>query len=189
LARLVEEGAPVDVFAAADTEHVDALAGKISDQSVYARGQLAVWAPGGGVKTVRDLADAKIKFVAIAQPELAPYGKAAVEALQASGVWEALQPKLVYAGSVSQAKQLAATGNADAAFTSYSLVFREPGAVLLVEGKQIKQALGVVAASPRVEDARKFVAFVLGLKGRAVLTENGYLTEPSNPRRSRYPSP
>ena len=184
LARQVEDGAPVDVFAAADAEHLDALvgSGKIlrDTRAVYGRGQLAVWAPGGGVTTLKDLATPQLKFVAIAQPEAAPYGKAAVEALQAAGVWDAVQPKLVYAGSVSQAKQLAATGNADAAFTAYSLVFKEAGSVLRVDEKlhaPLEQVLGVVAGSQREADARRFAAFVMGAKGRAVLVQNGYLVK------------
>ncbi len=184
LARQVEEGAPVDVFAAADAEHLDALvtSGKVirETRAVYARGQLAVWAPGGGVGSVKDLAGAQVKFVAIAQPELAPYGKAAVEALQAAGVWDVVQPKLVFANSVSQAKQLAATGNADAAFTAYSLVFKEAGSVVRVEEKlhsPLEQVLGVVAGSQREVDARRFGAYVMGPKGRAVLVQNGYLVK------------
>jgi ABC-type molybdate transport system substrate-binding protein len=78
------------------------------------------------VKAVRDLADAKIKFVAIAQPELAPYGKAALEALQASGVWEAVRRSWSTRAAWS-AKQLAATGNADAAFTAYCWCFVSRG--------------------------------------------------------------
>jgi molybdate transport system substrate-binding protein len=180
LARQVEQGAPVDLFAAADVEHVDALvsAGKIEARTVYARGQLAVWAPRGGVTSLKDLTGDAVKFVAIAQPELAPYGKAAIESLRAAGVWDAVQPKLVYANSISQAKQLAATGNADVAFTAYSLVFREPGTVLRVEEKfhaPLEQAFGVVTGAAREREAGKFAAFVLSPTGRATLVQSGYL--------------
>jgi molybdate transport system substrate-binding protein len=173
LARQVEEGAPLDVFAAADSEHVNALvrSGKVAAAAVYARGQVALWAPGGGVQGIRDLS--RLKFVAISQPELAPYGQAAVDALKEAGVWDAVQPKLVYANSVSQAKQLAATGNADAAFTAYSLVYREAGSVVRIE-KSLEQSLGVVVASARIEEARRFAAYVLGPQGRAALIQHGY---------------
>lgn len=179
LAQQVEQGAPVDVFAAADVEHIDLLVAskKLESRSLYARGQLALWAPGGGVSSVNDLARPEIKFVAIAQPELAPYGQAAVETLRASSLWDAVQPKLVYASNISQAKQLAATGNADAAFTAYSLVLHEAGSIVRVDAglhEPLEQALGVVAGG-RTEDARRFSAFVLGPKGRDVLKQNGYL--------------
>jgi molybdate transport system substrate-binding protein len=182
LARQVEGGAPVDLFAAADAEHVDALvaSGNIAPETraIYARGLLALWAPDRKVDSLNDLAGDEVKFVAIAQPDLAPYGHAAVEALHAAGIWDAVQPKLVFANTISQTRQLAATGNADAAFTAYSLVFREPGSVLRVDEKlyaPLEQVLGVVANSARESEARTFAAFVMGAKGQAVLLQNGYL--------------
>jgi molybdate transport system substrate-binding protein len=137
LAQQIENGAPFDVFAAADTEHVDQLinTGKLASDSraIYARGQLALWIPRGqetGVRELQDLVGPEVRFIAIAQPELAPYGQAAVEALRAAGLWDKLQSKFVYANSISAAKQLAESGNADAAFTAYSLVLQESGVVL-----------------------------------------------------------
>jgi molybdate transport system substrate-binding protein len=83
LAKQIENGAPFDVFAAADTEHIDRLveARKILAESraVYARGRLSLWVPQGeklGVRTLQDLVRPEIRFISIAQPELAPYGKA-----------------------------------------------------------------------------------------------------------------
>jgi len=181
LAKQIENGAPMDVFAAADAEHVDDLlvGGHIAPgtRAIYAKGLLAMWAPAGKVKTLADLASPEVKFVAVAQPDLAPYGRAAVDALKAAGLWDTVQPKVVYANSVSQAKQLASTGNAEAALTAYSLVFKEEGTVLRVDPKlyaPIEQALGVVANSPHEAEARAFAAFVLGPKGKSILAENGY---------------
>lgn len=181
LARQIENGAPMDLFASADTEHVDALvkSGHILSETraVYAKGILAMWSPSDKVREMADLALPEVKFVAIAQPELAPYGKAAVEALRTANLWDRVQPKLVYANSVSHAKQLASTGNAEAAFTAYSLVFKEAGTVKRVDPKlysPIEQALGVVAGSPHEAEARAFAAFVLGPRGRSILAQNGY---------------
>ena len=100
------------------------------------------------------------------------------EAMKAAGLWEALQPKLVYANNISMAKQLAATGNADAAFTAYSLVMKETGAVVKVDSRlytPIEQALGVLAASRQGQRVRQFAAFMLGVEGRAMLAKRGYL--------------
>jgi molybdate transport system substrate-binding protein len=181
LAKQIENGAPMDVFAAADTEHVDQLlvGGHIAPgtRAIYAKGVLAMWAPEAKIRTLADLALPEVKFVAIAQPELAPYGRAAVEALQAAKLWEKVQPKVVYANSVSQARQMASTGNAEAALTAYSLVFKDAGTVLRVDAKlyaPIEQALGVVANSPHDEEARAFAAFVLGPRGKSILAQNGY---------------
>lgn len=186
LARQVEALAPFDVLAAADTGHVDQLiaSGRIvpASRAVFARGQLAVWAPGG-FRDLHDLAKPQVRFIAVAQPDLAPYGKAAVEALRSAGLWEAVQGKLVYASNISQAKQFAASGNADAAFTAYSLVVKEPG-VLRIDPelhRPIDQALGIVTASKRQEEAKRFTEFVLGPRGRAILEANGYQTGQAQP--------
>lgn len=182
LAKQIENGAPMDVFAAADTDHVDALlvAGHIAPgtRAIYAKGLLAMWAPAGKVKTLADLASPEVKYVAVAQPALAPYGKAAVDSLKAAGLWDKVQPKIVYANSVAQAKQLASTGNAEVALTAYSLVFKEEGTVLRVDRKlygPIEQALGVVANSPHDAEARAFANFVLGPKGKSILSQSGYV--------------
>jgi molybdate transport system substrate-binding protein len=185
LAQQIENGAPFDVFAAADTEHVDSLVAAqklIGDsQAIYARGQLALWIPSGepnGIRDLKDLAAPKIRFIAVAQPKLAPYGQAAIDALKKAHLWEPLQGKIVYANSISMAKQLAATGNADAAFTAYSLVLHERGTVLKVDPKlydPIEQALAIVASTSQVQAAQQFRSFLLGPEGRAILAKSGYL--------------
>jgi molybdate transport system substrate-binding protein len=182
LAQQIGHGAPFDLFASADTQHVDALvkAGKLvaGSRAIYARGELALWVPKGGVRELKDLTNPGIRFIAIAQPELAPYGQAAVEALKSAGLWDALQPKFVYANSISIAKQLADSGNADAAFTAYSLVLHASGTVLKVDSRlyrPIDQALAIVSASPRAGEAQQFKAFLLGPDGRSILGKSGYL--------------
>ena len=185
LAQQIDNGAPFDVFAAADTAHIDALleTGKLAAQSraIYARGQLALWVPGrerGNVRELKDLTNPQIRFIAIAQPELAPYGLAAVEALKRAGLWDQLQPKFVYANSIGIAKQLADSGNADAAFTAYSLVLHDSGTVLKVDSRlyrPIEQALAIVSASTRTREAQQFTSFLLGPEGRSILGGNGYL--------------
>jgi len=185
LAQQIDNGAPFDVFAAADTEHVDTLVktGKVTaaTRAVYARGQLALWIPKGdqmGVRDLKDLTSTKIRFIAIAQPSLAPYGEAGVEALRSTGLYDQLQPKFVYGNTINLAKQLAASGNADACFTAYSLVLHESGTVIKVDPRlyrPIEQALAIVAASKHTADAQKFDDFLLGSDGRSILVENGYI--------------
>jgi len=185
LATQIENGAPFDLFAAADVEHVDSLvsAQKLTSESraIYALGQLALWVPEGdkaGVRELKDLGTKQVRFVAIAQPELAPYGRATVEVLKGAGLWEAIGPKLVYGTSISMAKQYAASGSANAAFTAYSLVLHERGTVLKINSnlyKPIEQALGIVTASPHIEGAKQFRSFLLGAEGRTILANGGYL--------------
>lgn len=183
LATQIDNGAPFDLFAAADVEHVDALVSKqklaSESRAIYALGQLALWIPAGEQRGVRELRDlSKVRFVAIAQPELAPYGQAAVDVLNATGLWDIVRPKLVYGTSISMAKQYAASGSADAVFTAYSLVLHEKGTILKIDPslhQPIEQALGIVSASPHSGDAEKFRTFLLGLEGQTILTDNGYL--------------
>jgi molybdate transport system substrate-binding protein len=184
LSQQIQNGAPFDVFAAADTEHIDQLVTSQKllpeTRAVYARGQLVVWAPAKAQSepgTLDSLLRPEIRFIAIAQPELAPYGKAAIEALKAAGLWERLQPKVVYANNINMARQFATTGNADVAFTAHSLVLKDPGNVTKVDPKlytPIDQALGIVAASSQQSLAKQFTAFVMGTRGKEILRGSGY---------------
>lgn len=180
LAQQIENAAPFDVFAAADTEHVDALIrdGRVARESraIYARGRLALWAPRGSVRNLEDLTGPAIRFIAIANPETAPYGEAAVESLKSVGLWDRLQKKIVYANNINMAKQFAATGNADAAFTAYSLVLKDPGVILVDEKlhRPLDQAIGIVSASSRKADAQRFLSFVTAGEGRSTLARFGY---------------
>ena len=131
LAQQMENGAPVDVFLAADTQHVDQLISKgVADpqsRAIYARGRLVLWAPQrSDITTLRDLASPLVNQVGCARPELAPYGAAAIQALKQEGLWKAVEPKLVYGQSISVAKQFADSGNVAAAFTALSLVVNRP---------------------------------------------------------------
>jgi molybdate transport system substrate-binding protein len=184
LAKQIENGAPFDVFASADVEHLEGLArkGLIADnpRGVYARGRLVLWLPEGSkasVNRVEDLAGESVSKVAIAKPDVAPYGRAAVESLNALGLWAKVEPKVVYSQSVAQAKQFAASGNADAAFIPRSLVREGEGRALEIDGRlhaPIDQAVGVVSASKRQEAARRFVEFLLSEEGQSVLKTFGY---------------
>lgn len=183
LSKQIENGAPYDVFAAADSEHIASLAdaGHIiaSSTAVYARGQLAVWAPKATVRDLKDLTKPEIRFIAIAEPALAPYGKAAIDSLKAAGLWDTVQPKVVYGTNINMARQFVATGNADAGFTAYSLVLKESGSVLRVDPKlhaPIDQAIGVLRSSHQPERSREFVKFLASPEIRALLTSSGYET-------------
>jgi len=184
LSKQIENGAPFDVFASADAEHVEALArkGLLADapRGVYARGKLVLWTPPGGkasVTRVEDLAGDGVSKVAVAKPDVAPYGRAAVETLNALGLWAKVEPKVVYSQTVAQAKQFASSGNAEAAFVPRSLVREGEGRAIEVDSKlhaPIDQAVGVVRASKRQDAARRFVEFLLGEEGQSVLKSFGY---------------
>jgi molybdate transport system substrate-binding protein len=192
LAKQIEGGAPFDVFASADVARVDELVSKgLLDgetRAVYARGRLVLWVPPGGraqVTRIEDLAGAGVTRVAVAKPDAAPYGRAAVEALQALKLWTAVEPKVVYSQSVAQAKQFAASGNADAAFLPRSLVKEGEGTAFEVEASlhaPLDQAIGVIRASGKQAAAKSFVQFVLSDEGQSVLQSFGYNAPPGRNR-------
>jgi molybdate transport system substrate-binding protein len=184
LARQIENSAPFDMIAAADSEHVAELERKglivPGTRAVYARGVLALWIPDAaktGLNRIQDLASPTVRVIAIAKPDLAPYGQAAVDTLQSLGMWEKVQPKIVYAENISMAKQYGKSKNADAVFTAYSLVLHESGKVVRVDEnlhQPLNQELGIVSKSPNVEAARKFAAFLLTGAGKSILASYGY---------------
>lgn len=189
LAKQIENGAPFDVFAAADAAHVDTLEkeGLLTPgtRALYARGSLVVWIPSGShinIDRIEDLTRKEIERITVAKPDIAPYGEAAVEALRALKLWEQLEPKVVYGMNVSQVKQFVSSGNAEVGFLP--LAFVRPG-----EGKYLKvreqlhhpidQALGVVKASAKQNAARRFSDFVLSPAGQNLLEQYGYTKPPS----------
>ena len=133
LAAQLRNGALFDLFAAADVATVDSLVQDdfilADSETLYARGKLIIWWPSGGsvsVTKLDDLLDPAIARIAIANPDVAPYGEAAKETLMAAGLWDTLQPKLVLADNVADTEQLVVDGNADVGFIPISLV--TPGA-------------------------------------------------------------
>jgi molybdate transport system substrate-binding protein len=184
LTTQIENSAPFDVFLAADAEHPDKLdkEGLLTPGSdaVYAVGVLALWIPPNSkaqISKLDDLKSADVRVIALANPKLAPYGAASVEALQHAGIWDAVQPKIVYAENISMAKQYGTSKNADAVFTAYSLLLKEEGKVIQVDEAlhaPIVQKLGIVARSQHIADAQSFTKFVLGHSGQAILARFGY---------------
>ena len=171
IARQIEEGAPIDVFASADPAYMERLAagGFVEPGSVrsFGEGELVVvstFSTRGSADWTAPLRSVdRVRFVAIANPRTAPYGAAAVEALKGAGLWEALEPKVVYGESVAQALQFVRTGNADVGLVAASLVhdgLADGLAVYEVEPglyEPIAEQVGIVSASEHRELAERFV--------------------------------
>ena len=184
LEKQIEYGAPFDVFASADVEHVDKLESKgmltSGANKPYARGRLVLWIPPNNsiaLSSIEDITHADVERIAIAKPDVAPYGRATVEALRALKLWAQVEPKVIYGQNVSQTKQYAATGNAEVAFLPLALVKPNEGRSIEVDERlhqPIVQAMAVVKDSRQQEAARRFVDFVLSEKGQALLTRFGY---------------
>jgi molybdate transport system substrate-binding protein len=125
----IRNGAPFDLFLSADMSYPKELikAGAAEQSSLfqYAVGRLALWTVNTNLALTNGLLalrDPTVKHIAIANPEHAPYGRAAREALRHAGLWDTLQPRLVLGENISQAAQFVQTGNADAGIVALSLV-------------------------------------------------------------------
>lgn len=188
IAAQVESGAPFDVFLAADTKTPEALykAGWAAGAPrPYAYGVLVLW-------TVRDLdlrrgmtllADAAVQKVAIPNPRLAPYGRAAIQALEHAKLKAAVEPKLVMGESIGQTAQFVASGAADIGFNAKSIVLASELAgkghwveVDRASYDPIAQSVVVLkhGADTQAANARKFEAFLFTPTARAIFKKYGY---------------
>jgi molybdate transport system substrate-binding protein len=184
LTQQIENGAPLDVFTAADSQHVDELEKKglllPGSRAIYAVGVLALWIPPSShapIQRIEDLTSPQVHVIALANPELAPYGEAAIETLRKLGIWDRVKDRVVYGENINVAKQYGTSKNADAVLTAYSLVIHEDGKVIPVDSslhQPIDQEMGIVAASKHAGEARKFEDFLLKGDGKKILAAFGY---------------
>jgi len=185
----LQNGAPFDVFLSADREYpAKVIAAKLAaaaDERTYAFGKLVAWLPPGSTLDLERrglvaLADPGVKKIAIANPAVAPFGRAAEAAFRSAGIHDAVKAKRVLGTSAAQAAQFATTGAADVAFLPHSLTFGEElagGKVILVPEAlypRIEQSGVVLSTAKDPALARAFLAFLTGEKGRAILARYGY---------------
>jgi len=187
LAQQIERGAPFDLFYAANKSFIESLNDKglvIADtMEVYAQGRITIWTrPDSPLQPARveDLRDLVYRRIAIANPEHAPYGQAAKEALERAGVWDAVQPRLVFGENVAQTLTLADTGNVDAAIVALSLSVQSNGNWNLIPAElhpdhPLLQMAAVVAGTQREAEARQFIAFVNSAQGHAIMKKYGFI--------------
>ena len=191
-ARQIEQGAPFELFLSADESFVFALAerGLTRDRgALYAIGRIVLFTPEGSPLTpdpglehlARRLADGSSGRIAIANPEHAPYGRAAQQALQSLGLWAAMQPRIVLGENVSQAAQFAASGNADGGIIAYSLAIapalRDRGRYALIPDslhEPIRQRMVLTRqASPA---ALRLYEYLRTPASRAILARYGFVS-------------
>src|SRR5687768_9155780 len=138
LAKQIENGAPMDLFAAANIEFIDKLEKQgliIPDtKTLYARGRITLWtlADSRQISKLDDLVMPEVERIGIANPEHAPYGTAAQQALQTLGIWDRVKAKVVFAENVRMALQYAETGNTDASIVALSLSVQSKGRWVLI---------------------------------------------------------
>ena len=185
----LQNGAPFDLFFSADIEYPRKLetVGIAEPGTLYeyAVGRIVIWMPGN---TKVDLArqgwkallNAGVQKIAIANPEHAPYGRAAAAAIQKAGIYEQVKAKLVYGENISQAAQFVQSGNAQAGIVAMSLAV-SPG---MKAGKRweipadmhppIEQAAIAIRNAKNKDEARAFLQFVKSEPGRAIFAKYGF---------------
>ncbi len=185
LAEQIEAGTPVDVFAAANVSYIEQLAQAdliIEDtQALYARGQIVLWTRSDSdltIESIDRLDDDDIERIAIANPDHAPYGAAARDALMTAGLWDAVQDKLILGENISDTLRYGETGNVDVAIVALSLAIPSDGTWTIIPQElylPIDQALAVIASTTHEDEARAFALFVNSEQGRAIMREYGFL--------------
>jgi molybdate transport system substrate-binding protein len=186
----IQSGAPYDLFFSADEQYPQKLAaaGLLDPASlkIYAVGHLVLWVPNSSgldpQKLKMDLlAQPAVQRIAIANPQHAPYGRAAMAALAHSGLQDKLEPKLVFGENISQAAQFVQSGNAQAGLIALSLALSP---AMKGAGKywelpsdsypQLRQAAGIVSASKGKPAAQAFLDYVASPEGTTVLEQYGF---------------
>lgn len=188
----IQNGAPFDLFFSADSAFPNKLIGthlaEADSFQIYAMGRLALWLPAdypldpaAGLKI---LLDPRVQKVAIANPEHAPYGRAAVSALERAGLYDRVKPKLVLGENISQAAQFVQSGSAQAGLIALSLALSPA----MVSGKrcglpaeqqpELEQAVVLIASSLNKKAAADFLAFLQTPQARATFEHYGFLLPP-----------
>lgn len=184
LAKQIENGAPIDLFAAANVDYINQLEQKgaiiPNTKKLYARGRLIIWTPKDNpiqIEKLADLTRPEVKRIAIANPEHAPYGMAARQALERAGLWDSVKPKLVYGENIRQTLQYAQTGNVEVALVALSLSAQSDGHWILVPNElhnPLDQALAVIKGAKNEAAARAFADFIVGERGQAIMKKYGF---------------
>lgn len=185
----IVNGAPFDLYLSADLAFPQQLVeedlARPDDLFTYAAGHLVVWTPEGSpvdpAPGLSVLADERVRRVAIANPDVAPYGRAAQAALRSTGLEAVVGPKLVLGENVAQAAEFVQSGNADAGVVALSLVLSDPlrGVGRWVEVPRdafprLEQGGVVLSRAADPGAARTVRDVLLGPRGRAVLDRYGF---------------
>jgi molybdate transport system substrate-binding protein len=181
----IENGAPYDLFASANMAYIERLKNQnlLMNNSIktYALGRIVLAVnkeSGANISNLEGLLNPKVRKVAIANPDHAPYGLAAKEALVKSGLWQKLLPKIVYGENVRQTLQFIQTENAEAGIVALSIADVSQISYTIIDEalhSPLKQALAVIKKSKNKEDARAFISYLYGPKGRAIMRKYGFL--------------
>ena len=184
LTTQIEQGAPFDLFFSADSDYPAQLvaAGQaVGKPTPYAEGHIVIWSASLDMRGVRieDLAEPRFGRIAIASPEHAPYGKRARQALTRAGLWDELQPRLVYGENIAQAAQYAQSGAATVGVIAQSLVLNPAmkGSFSVVPSSAydpLIQSFVLTRRGAGDPTAQAFARFVQTAPAKAILRRYGF---------------
>lgn len=181
----IEQGAPFELFFSADSDYPRQLLahGHAGGQPVlYAVGHIVLWSASIDMRSVRltDLVQPRFGRIAIANPRHAPYGKRAEQALRGAGIWDQLQPRLVYGENIGQTAQFAQSGNAQVGIIAQSLALAPAmakGSYALVPAsayEPLQQSFVLTRRGASSVLAQDFARYVQSVKARDILARNGF---------------
>jgi len=185
----IQQGAPYDLYFSADIAFPRLLGEKglaASEIKPYATGRIVLWSASYDATkmTLTSLTEAKISYIAIANPKHAPYGKRAEEALRGSGLWDKLQAKLVYAENIAHAAQFVQTGNAQLGIIALSLAVNpelaDKGGYWLIPDdlhKPLEQGFIITKRAINNSLAKRFATYMDSKQARAVMTKYGFVLQ------------
>ncbi|HVS91141.1 MAG TPA: molybdate ABC transporter substrate-binding protein [Mucilaginibacter sp.] len=188
LSMQIKNGAPYDAFLSADMAFPESLYKEgfsKKEPAVYAYGSLIICSTQdiGLENWERELMSPRVKKIALANPAIAPYGKAAQEALMKKGIWDDIRSKVVQGESIAQVNTYITTGVTDAGFTTRALIKDLEGKTKLywklIDPKSyapIKQGMIIVNATKDAADAEKFYQYMQSAAAKKILNEYGYGT-------------
>ena len=183
----IQQGAPYDLYFSADIAFPRELAKAgfaASEVKPYAFGRIVLWSANmdASKMTLTSLLDPKIARIAIANPKHAPYGKRAVEALRASGLWEKVEPKLVYGENIAHTAQFVQTGNAQVGIIALALAVNpeltSKGGYWLIPDKlhePLEQGFIVTKRAVGNALAKRFADYMGSQPARTVMTKYGFV--------------
>lgn len=183
LREQIINGAPFDLFASANVEFVDQVIdagrGDPDTKADYAIGRIVLWSPAGVdlPASIDELTDPRFRRIAIANPEHAPYGQAAEQALETAGVLDEVRDRLVFGENISDALRIAQSGNADVGIVALSLVITGDHPYVLLDEDlhdPLRQALVVTGTGAKGDDARRFAEFLASSAGREIMVRYGF---------------
>jgi molybdate transport system substrate-binding protein len=185
----IRNGAPFDLFLSADMEFprrlIEEGVAEKGSLAPYAIGRIVLWTTRadidlrGGISVLTDKA---ISRIAIANPEHAPYGRAAKAAMEKAGIWNTVQPKVVFGENISQARQFIQSGNADIGIIALSLamapVVQGIGKYTLIPQDahpRLEQGAVLTVRGAKNPEAQAYMEFLKSLQARSIFEKYGFI--------------